>query len=137
MSNDYRTGVDGGVLRGTIRSFDAEQRQFTVDCGEDAVEVFDEDQLQDFFLAAPAGDNETTTTATELWCVIDRQGSQFSGKIVKVEHETLWLECPGIREPIGLPLATVKSISPMRPLAKSADTADCPARRAGWRWQAW
>jgi thiol-disulfide isomerase/thioredoxin len=104
--------VDGSIVRGTLLSFDGQQRQFTVDSGDGRREAIDEDQLQDIVLAPPSDDDNDA-----LWCVIDRQGLQFSGKISKVEHDTLWLECPGIRQPIGLPLAAIKTMSPMRQLA--------------------
>ncbi|HEY1785439.1 MAG TPA: TlpA disulfide reductase family protein, partial [Pirellulales bacterium] len=124
QQREYHPGADGGVLLPSVRSYDAEKKQFTIDTGADGMKVFDESQLEDFFLAAPAGDNESENDGDEkLWSVVDRNGLQLSGKIVKVEQATLWLECPGIREPIGIPLSTLKIMTPMRSLPKPAAIA--------------
>ncbi|HEY1786429.1 MAG TPA: TlpA disulfide reductase family protein [Pirellulales bacterium] len=100
--------VDGSILRRSLLSFDGEHRQFVVDSGDGDRQSLDEDQLQDIVLAAPGEDNNE-----DLWCVIDRQGLQFSGKVIKVEHDALWLECPGIRQPVELPLSVIKTMGPM------------------------
>ena len=119
--------VNGSNLEGTILSFDAQQRQFKIDCGEGRIETIDEDQLQDIVLAAPSADE-----SDDLWCVSDRDGLQLSGKLVKVEHDSLFLECPGIREPISLPIANLKAMIPLRPLTKSADkNANKPVDKRG------
>ncbi|HEX4146595.1 MAG TPA: TlpA disulfide reductase family protein [Pirellulales bacterium] len=101
--------IDGNLLRATILSFDGERRQFALDYGDDRHESIDEDQLQDIVLAPPGEDDNAG-----LWCVNDRQGLQFAGKIVKVEHDSLWLDCPGIREPVALALSTIRTINPMQ-----------------------
>jgi thiol-disulfide isomerase/thioredoxin len=126
----HRAGVDGGVLLPTVRSFDAEKRQFMIDSGDEGLLPFSEDQLEDFFLASLSGDHEDEGAA-ELWSVIDRQGLQFCGKIAKVEHDTLWLDCPGIREPIGMPLATLKLLSPMRAVNKPVGEPTSPPGTTG------
>lgn len=94
---------DGSVVDGQISSFDANRREFRIDDG-DSERTFSEEQILDVTLPAKVSPAARTLQATLL------TGMQISGELARVERETLWMKCPGIREPVPLPVADLRTL---------------------------
>lgn len=99
--------TDGEVVYGQVRRFDAASRQFVVK-GESTEQRVAADQLESAVLWLPADVEPRAVRA------VYQDGGQLSGDIVKVENGTMWLTSPGIKEPLKLPLAGLRSLIVLR-----------------------
>jgi thiol-disulfide isomerase/thioredoxin len=112
--------ADGRVTEGRLVSYDADKRRFAVQTGEAAIEL-DRDKVQGFLLT-PAGESQPQSVRVAmLW------GTRISGELVKIDDERVYLRCPGIDEPLSLPIAQMQALS----VLKHASVSQEPASRIG------
>jgi peroxiredoxin len=119
--------TDGSIVYGRLEAYDPESKQFTI--RDDKTEtVVKEDAMADVFLSPreSAGSSSTGSIAGKsqgTLRLVYRDGSRFSGSLTRVEDQCLTLACPGIKEPLRLPLAELRALIPMqqgdRPAAPS------------------
>src|SRR5205085_340530 len=81
--------------------------------------VIDQDAIADVFLApslpsAKASTAAAAGTSDRTLRVVYRDGSRFTGIPTRIEDTHLTLTCPGVKEPMRLPLAELRSLSMLR-----------------------
>lgn len=140
--------TDGSVVYGRVTGYDPTAKQLTVREGYRDVVVPCE-EAADVYLVAPespapadggsgpltglwhrAFDPLKDSTPGGMWRplrVALRDGTRVSGRPDKIDDTHLTLACPGVREPLRLPLADVRSLIPLR----SANAAEPPEGRPG------
>ena len=105
-----------------------------------ATKSFDEDQLEDIFSPPRPAITKATTTATKNCGASSiARVCNSAAKSFKVEHETLWLECPGIRRADRPAARHAQNHQPHAAIAAEVPkppNSSAP-RRHGWRWRAW
>src|SRR5262249_42578482 len=108
----YRT--DGSVVYGTLTAYDPKTNQFTIRDGNTDT-VVNHDQIADVFFArlGRVGKTPDAPSRSELR-VVYRDGSNFTGSLVDVQNGSLTLTCAGIKEPLHLTLAELRSLVPPR-----------------------
>lgn len=112
--------TDGAFVYGRIKSYDAASHEFVVNDGTNDQKLA-ENRVQDVILAS---ENPATTPTLR---VAQLNGLQFSGELLKVEKETVWVTCAGIREPLSAPVSNLHSIAILSPVSETTK----PAGRIG------
>jgi peroxiredoxin len=112
QSRIHRT--DGSVVYGHVTAYDPKSKQFTVSDGATQTLV-KQAEITDMFLSPGlfVGKSPTDSiagTPQRALRVTYRDGSRFSGMPTRIEDEHLTLTCPGVKEPLRLPLAGVRSL---------------------------
>jgi thiol-disulfide isomerase/thioredoxin len=112
QSRLHRT--DGSIVYGQLTAYDPKAKQFTVRDGETET-VVKEEAITDVFLSPGrfAGRAAAETSERTLR-VVYRDGSRFSGTLTRLEDGHLTLRCPGVKEPLRLPLADLRSLVALR-----------------------
>jgi peroxiredoxin len=112
--------ADGSIVYGRVAQFDAAAKEFLVkgQAGESRVGL---DAFSSVFLAQSSDEKPRTLR------VVYQDGTRFSGQLMKVEKDALFLSVPGINEPIKLPVAGLRSLVVMlhgedKPLPKAEST---------------
>jgi thiol-disulfide isomerase/thioredoxin len=123
--------TDGSIVYGQIAAFDPNSKQFIIRNGATETHV-PQDTIADMFLAPAKSANKETTdpTVSRTLRVVYRDGSRFSGRLTRIEDGHLSLTCPGVKEPLRLPLAEVRSVISLRheSTANSSPVAGKPGR---------
>ena len=111
--------TDGSVIYGHLAAYDPESKRFTVRDGQNETQV-ESAKIADVFLAPlPDANNpdanksspELVNTLFVRTLRVDYQdGSRFSGELTKIEDTHLSLTCPGVKEPLRLPMAGLRSL---------------------------
>jgi thiol-disulfide isomerase/thioredoxin len=99
--------IDGSIVYGQLTAYNAKLKQFTLRDGTMETLV-NQDAVADVFLSASL--NVPTTSPDRTLRVVYHDGSRFSGKPTRIEDTHLSLTCPGVKEPLRLPLAGVRSL---------------------------
>jgi len=99
--------MDGSVVYGQLVAYDAKLKKFTLREGKTETLV-NQGAVADVFLSASL--NVPTASADRTLRVVYHDGSRFSGKLTRIEDTHLSLTCPGVKEPLRLPLAGVRSL---------------------------
>ncbi|HTI51285.1 MAG TPA: TlpA disulfide reductase family protein, partial [Planctomycetaceae bacterium] len=95
--------VDGSIIYGQVSGFDTAAKQFVVRgaSGESRIAV---EKVVGLALTPPEDDAPRGLAASFT------DSSRLSGEIVRVEEQVVGLKSPGIREPLALPLAELRSL---------------------------
>lgn len=99
--------VDGSIEYGQVTGYDAAARQFLLK-GKSGESKVSADRLDSAFLSFPA---ETDPAAARA---LFHDGTQVSGEIAKVADGALWVKSAAIREPLRLPLKSLRSVIALR-----------------------
>lgn len=111
--------TDGSVVYGEVTAYDPAAKRFTVRDGETETAV-PHDAVADVYPAPPPPGPPASRAAR----VVLRDGTRVSGRPTGVADAHLTLDCPGVQEPIRLPLAAVRSVVLVQPTAKAAQVAN-------------
>jgi peroxiredoxin len=106
--------TDGSIVYGRLDAFDPKSKQFTIRDGKTQT-VVKEDATADIFLSprirAGSGSAEpAANTSPRTVRLVYRDGSRFSGTPTRIEETHLTLACPGVKEPLRLPLVGLRSL---------------------------
>ena len=117
QSRLHRT--DGSIVYGRLTGFDPESRQFTIRDGTTET-VVKEAAMADVFLSPlePAGKSSTDAVVRmpeRTLRLVYRDGSRFSGMLMRIEDTQVTMACPGVKEALRLPLAELRSLISLRP----------------------
>src|SRR5580704_15940272 len=104
--------ADGSIKYGEIAGFDLGSKLFKIRGTKDA--PIPADRVVDVFLGK-------TEQSPRSFTVDYQDSSRFSGQLLKIEKEKIWLASPAVREPLRLP----KKSRPSRPWKSKAPA--CPA----------
>lgn len=108
--------TDGSVVYGRLVAFDPDSKQFTVRDGTEETRV-KQDTVADVFLSPPADRGGSARPAPggqdRTLRVVYRDGSRLSGTPTRIEDAHVNLNCPGVKEPLRLPLDGVRSLIPL------------------------
>jgi peroxiredoxin len=102
--------ADGSIVYGQLVAFDLATRQFTLSDGTNQT-TLKQDEIADVFLTPwltpgkAAGD-----AAPRAVRIAYRDGSRFSGMLSRVEDKHITLACPGVKEPLRLAVADLRSL---------------------------
>ncbi|HEY4313178.1 MAG TPA: TlpA disulfide reductase family protein [Pirellulales bacterium] len=96
--------TDGTIVYGQVASFDATQKQFVVQ-SEEGEKRIPEAQVQDIVVASAAEPGARSISALFI------AGARASGQLLKIEQGKVWLQSPGIREPIAAPLDALYALT--------------------------
>jgi peroxiredoxin len=94
---------DGTFLSGNVTRFDPASKEFLV-CKEGIESRLAEDRISGVFFANADDDRHREIRA------VTHEGLRFSGNVLKVENRAVWLEVPGIKEPVRLPVSGLRSL---------------------------
>jgi hypothetical protein len=108
------TGRDGRAVEGTVTSFDKASGELVMEGGQ-KLELADVDAIA--FRPAAAGAEGPPAAVTGGLRVMRRAGAMLSGALVSIDEQGLRLRCPGIEEPVPVPLDDVMSFVPTLPAA--------------------
>lgn len=112
------TGRDGLAVVGAVTSFDKASGELVMEGGQ-KLKLADVDAIA--FRPDPAAEAAgPPAPATGGLRVMRRAGGMLTGALVSIDEQTLRLRCPGIDEPVALPLDDVMSFVPVRPAAAPA-----------------
>jgi peroxiredoxin len=95
--------TNGSLLAAEVLSYDADARQFLIS-EQGQQRRLDADALQDIVLSPP---REATPRSLRA---LRSSGSGISGDLLKIEGQHVWLKCPGVREPLVLPLRELRTL---------------------------
>lgn len=112
--------TDGTFVYGRIHSYDATRREYVISDGT-SNQTLAENRIQDIYFTAEKPAPVQMLRVTQL------NGLQFSGDLVKVEKENLWVKVPGIREPLVASVSSLHSLVVLH----SASTNDPSPGRSG------
>jgi thiol-disulfide isomerase/thioredoxin len=130
QSRVHRT--DGTIVYGRLAAYDPQRKQFTVREGRAETQV-KQDEIAEVFLlstsVAPAKAGKLASSSDPTVGVEYQDGSRFGGKVTRIEDMHVCLTCPGIKEPLRLPLAAVRSLVGFTAAEKPG--APLPAGRPG------
>src|SRR5262249_31253635 len=112
QSRIHRT--DGSVVYGHITAYDPKSKQFTIRDGMTQTFV-KQDEIADMFLspglfAGKAPADSIAGMPERALRVAYGDGSRSSGTPSRIEDGHLTLACPGVKEPLRLPLGGVRSL---------------------------
>jgi peroxiredoxin len=94
---------DGSVLNGEIEKFDAAAKEFVIVAGDQKSRV-PADAVESILLPSPG-----SSPACGLRAIFEN-GARLSGNLRKAENGRLWLDRPGIVEPVGIDLSALRSL---------------------------
>ncbi|HLJ97120.1 MAG TPA: hypothetical protein VKU02_28405, partial [Gemmataceae bacterium] len=126
QSRLHRT--DGSIVYGQITGFDPDSKQFTFRDGKTETRI-EQAAILDVFLApsvavakAPADTAAGSPKGTVR--AVYRDGWRISGTLTRIEDTHLTLNSPGVKEPLRLPLAGLRSLIALN---SPGGTASIPA----------
>src|SRR5580704_10869087 len=93
--------ADGSIKYGEIAGFDVSSKLFKIRGTKDA--PIPADRVVDIFLGK-------TEQSPRSFTVDYQDSSRFSGQLLKIEKEKIWLASPAVREPLRLPIAGLRSL---------------------------
>jgi thiol-disulfide isomerase/thioredoxin len=93
--------ADGSIKYGEITGFDVGSKLFKIRGTKDA--PIPADRVVDVFLGK-------TEQSPRSFTVDYQDSSRFSGQLLKIEKEEIWLASPAVREPLRLPIAGLRSL---------------------------
>jgi thiol-disulfide isomerase/thioredoxin len=105
--------TDGSIVYGRVVAFDPKAKTFTLRDAKTET-VVPQEAMADLFLApqpvakdaAKPGD----PVATTMQCLVYRDGTRLSGRVTRIEDAHVALTCPGVKEPLRLPVAGLRSL---------------------------
>jgi thiol-disulfide isomerase/thioredoxin len=92
---------DGAIKYGELASFDAGSKNFVVRGGKES--PIPADRVVDVFFGK-------TDQAPRAVTVDYQDSSRFSGQLLKIEKQQIWLASPAVRDTLRLPLAGLRSL---------------------------
>ncbi len=107
-------GTDGTIIYGTLKSYDAQKREFMIATESDSHSIA-EDSVQDLILSRPAEIAPRPLRAVFL------SGVKISGELLRVEKRNIVLKSPGIEQSIVVPIDALQTLVVLAP------TSDPPA----------
>jgi len=99
--------TDGTSRSVELRSYDAAERQFELR-ENDADLRLDESQVDHIVLSQPG------PAASRMVRLLLTTGERISGDLLKIEDGRVFLRCPGVREPLSLPIEELHSLFVLR-----------------------
>jgi thiol-disulfide isomerase/thioredoxin len=96
--------TDGTIRSATVQSFDRAQRRLVFSEGGQE-QTLDERHLHDVVLAQPEAQPAARTVR-----VLSMSGARLSGELASIRERGITLRCPGISEPIELPMTDLQAI---------------------------
>lgn len=106
--------TDGSIVYGRLESYDPKTKEFTIRDGT-MVTTVKHDVIADVFLAPPqAPEKAAADVPPRTLRVVTVEGARFSGTLARIEDAHLTLNCPGVKEPVRLALAELRSLIPLR-----------------------
>jgi thiol-disulfide isomerase/thioredoxin len=117
VSRLHRT--DGSIVYGQLTTFDPESKQFTVRDGTTESRV-EQEQIADVLLSpsysvAQALTDRMAGISNPALRLAYSDGSRVSGTLAHIEDMHVTLSCAGVKEPLRLPLAGLRSLIVLRP----------------------
>ena len=100
--------TDGTITYGKLRSYDAAEHEFAID-DEAEGQNMAENKVQDVFL----GSSEKTAASSIR--IEYLSGLRISGDLLKIEQQTVWVQCAGIREPIPAQIDALRPLFVLQP----------------------
>ncbi len=100
--------MDGSVVYGKVETFDAAKKEFVI-AGEERAARIPADRIDSIVW------NKSDKLKSQPMRVILKDGERISGKPRKVEGGRLWLDCPGVVEPLGPRVADLQGIVVLNP----------------------
>jgi thiol-disulfide isomerase/thioredoxin len=108
---------DGSVIYGRLAAYDPEAKEFTIREGTTETRL-KHDEIAEVFLSPSLFVGKASSAAAgskeRILRVAYRDGSRFSGTPTRIDGGRLTLACPGVREPLSLTLAEVRSLIVLR-----------------------
>ncbi|MDZ4820095.1 MAG: TlpA disulfide reductase family protein, partial [Planctomycetota bacterium] len=100
--------ADGIITAGELKSFDGETQEFILqtDDGEKRLPL---KQVRDAILSG------NIETQPRPFRAVHLTGARVGGQLQKVEAGKLWLQCPGIQEPLAFPIDSLQSLAGLNP----------------------
>jgi thiol-disulfide isomerase/thioredoxin len=99
--------ADGSLIRGQLTAFDPVANLFTVRDSQGETTRVAADQISSVFLSPVMN----ATGPAPAFRVVYQDGTQFSGTLSGIENGHILLESHGIRQPLRLPIAELRSLS--------------------------
>jgi thiol-disulfide isomerase/thioredoxin len=118
--------TDGTIVYGQLVAFDPQLKQFTIRDGTAETRV-DQDAVSDVF-PSKAADNTDAVKEQPTLRLVYRDGLRLSGTLRRSEDTHLTLSCPGVKEPLRLPLADLRSLIVQRVGEHRAEVEGKPGR---------
>jgi thiol-disulfide isomerase/thioredoxin len=102
--------TDGSVVYGRLTKFDTKSKTVTLQNAESEMTVRS-DEIADVFLSPSSGAiKKPADSAKGAVRLAYRDGSRFTGSLVRIEASDLTLRCPAVKEQLRLPLAGLRSL---------------------------
>jgi len=105
--------TDGSIVYGRVIAFDPKAKTFTLRDGKTDI-VVSQEAMADLFLGpqpvAKDAAKPKKAVATPMQCLVYRDGTRLSGRVTRIEDAHVTLTCPGVKEPLRLPLAELRSL---------------------------
>ena len=96
--------VDGTFQYGRLAGYDPATKTFVLRSEAEQDKSIPADQIQSAVVSQSTDDTPRPVT---IGC---RNSSRVSGRLLKVANNAIWIASPGIREPLGVPLAELRSM---------------------------
>ena len=109
--------ADGSIKYGEVASFDAGSKSFLVRGGKEP--AIPADRVVDVFL-------RKTDQSPRPLTVDYQDSSRFSGRLLKIEKDSIWLASPSAQEPLRLPLAGLRSLIAHQAAAEKKPESEAP-----------
>jgi thiol-disulfide isomerase/thioredoxin len=107
---------DGTILSGDVTRFDPESKEFIVR-GEGKESRLAADRISGIVFSHPDQDRHREVLA------VTRDGVRLSGNVLKVNRGEVWLDVTGIKDPLRLPVAILRSLVALQPGRESKPQA--------------
>jgi thiol-disulfide isomerase/thioredoxin len=105
--------TDGSIVYGRVVAFDPTAKTFTLRDGKTDT-VVSQEAMADLFLApqplARDAAKPEGTVSTRMQSLVYRDGTRLSGRVTRIEDAHVALTCPGVKEPMRLPVAGLRSM---------------------------
>ena len=106
--------MDGSVVHGRLEAYDPKTKKFTFRDGN-SESIVEHDAVADMFLSpaqifGPATKGSSDSSANPTLRIVYRDGSRYSGTVTRIEDTHLTLAFAGVKEPLRLPLAELRSL---------------------------
>jgi thiol-disulfide isomerase/thioredoxin len=98
--------TDGSIVYGRVVAFDPMAKTFTLRDGKTDTVVPQEAMADLFLVPQPVARD----AAPPRHCLVYRDGTRLSGRVTRIEEAHVALTCPGVKEPLRLPLAGLRSL---------------------------